>query len=92
MSMISFQLRVASSAISVEEQHQIIQIIEEGLTELGENATYQSLLNFVMGMNAEFGSIILLKVHDKAPIPHISEIRDNLRAKALEIHQKVGTH
>ena len=70
----------------------IADIIENGIAELSQDQVvdYQALLNFIMSINQEYRKFILVKVSDKAPVPHISEVKENMKKKQELIKQKVG--
>ena len=94
MSLVNFQ--IAKKGDITEEDRtllvKIADIIENGIAELSqeENVDYQALLNFIMSINQEYRQYIIVKVSDKAPVPHISEIKKNFKKKQDLIKQKVG--
>ena len=94
MSLVNFQ--IAKKGEITEEDREILvkiaDIIETGIANLSQeqNVDYQALLNFIMSINQEYRKFIIVKVSDKAPVPHISEIKQNFEKKHDLIKQKVG--
>ncbi len=94
MSLVNFQI-AKKGEISEEDRLilvKIADIIENGIAELTEdqNVDYQALLNFIMSINQEYRKYIIVKVSDKAPVPHISEIKNNFKKKQELIKSKIG--
>ena len=94
MSLVNFQI-AKEGDISEEDRLMLVKIadiIENGITELEQEEVidYQALLNFIMSINQEYRKYILVKVSDKAPVPHISEIKQNMKKKEELIKAKVG--
>ena len=94
MSLVNFQ--IAKKGEITEEDRAILvkiaDIIEHGIAELSLDQTndYQALLNYIMSINQEYRIYIIVKVRDKAPIPQINEVKNNLKRKQELIKQKVG--
>lgn len=94
MSLVNFQI-AKEGEISEEDRLMLVKIadiIEKGIAELEQEEIidYQSLLNFIMSINQEYRKYIIVKVSDKAPVPHISEIKQNMKKKEDLIKAKVG--
>lgn len=94
MSLVNFQI-TKKGDITEEDRILLVKIadiIENGIEELSQenNIDYQALLNFIMTINQEYRKYIIVKVSDKAIVPHIDEIKLNLRKKQELISQKVA--
>ena len=94
MSLVNFQI-AKQGEITEEDRLMLVKIadiIESGIAELEQEEIidYQALLNFIMSINQEYRKYILVKVSDKAPIPHISEVKENMKKKQELIKQKMG--
>lgn len=93
MSLVNFQI-AKNGEISEEDRLVLVKIadiIENGIAQLTQDdkVDYQALLNFVMSINQEYRKYIIVKVNDKARIPHISEIKNNMKKKQELIKIKV---
>lgn len=94
MSLVNFQI-AKKGDITEEDRNTLVKIadiIENGIADLSqeENIDYQALLNFIMSINQEYRQYIIVKVNDKAPVPHISEIKENFKKKLELIKAKMG--
>ena len=94
MSLVNFQI-AKQGEITEEDRLMLVKIadiIESGIAELEQEEIidYQALLNFIMSINQEYRKYILVKVSDKAPIPHISEVKENMKKKQELIKQKIS--
>ena len=94
MSLVNFQITKKGDLSEKDRQLlvKIADIIEKGIEDLSDEShvDYQALLNFIMGINQEYRKYIIVKVSDKAPIPHIDDIKANMRKKQELISQKVA--
>lgn len=93
MSLVNFQI-AKKGEITEEDRVMLVKIadiIEQGIADLSQNQNvdYQALLNFIMSLNQEYRKYIIVKVSDKAPIPHINDIKNNMKKKQELIKQKV---
>ena len=94
LSLVNFQI-AKKGEITEEDRLMLVKIadiIEKGIANLEQEEIidYQALLNFIMSINQEYRKYIVVKVSDKAPVPHISEIKNNLKKKQELIKAKVG--
>ena len=94
LSLVNFQI-AKQGEISEEDRLMLVKIadiIEKGIAKLSQDQIidYQDLLNFIMSINQEYRKYIIVKVSDKAPVPHISEIKNKMKMKQEMIKAKVG--
>ena len=94
MSLVNFQI-AKKGEITEEDRLMLVKIadiIEKGIANLEQEEIidYQALLNFIMSINQEYRKYIIVKVSDKAPVPHISEIKNSMKKKQELIKAKVG--
>ena len=94
MSLVNFQI-AKKGDLTEEDRNTLVKIadiIEKGIDELDkeDHIDYQALLNFIMSINQEYRKYIIVKVSEKAVVPHIDEIKSNMRKKQELISQKVA--